>query len=678
MKTIIFTFLVLFAVNKHLIAHNQNTSFQKAILFLNSDLDSAKYYTEQALKTAKKNNDFILELESLILKQKITLIYGNPDSANIITKKLFSLLNTCNNDSIKQLYEAKITSMEGSRYMDAGKYQEADSCFRLTIQLAKRYNYPDIIMTARLNLGMVDRALGNLSNAFENYHEALILSDSIKNCDIKFSILNLMGQLLVDVGEPDEGLKYLEQAKIIKDSVHYIGYVAEWKAHLGYAWYNKNNLQKAESYYLQSLDLAIEHGMLFYEALALTNLGEINLDKGDLAHALSYLNRGLALFDQLQSMYGRFYTISLLGGYYHQTGQFSQAETFFREAEKMITQIEVIAELKKRHYQRKYNLYKTIGKAKEALEAFELFKEAENIIKNKEVKWKVEKLERSIQLAEKETMIHQQQVELEQKKHRLQSYKNQVLLILLTTLVIGSILSLIIHSLSLKRKNEKKLFKSELDKLISNYKLKSIQSQISPHFIFNALNSLWSIIKHKDEQLGYEVIIRLSKLLRNTLDHSELSLITLQEEIDFVKNYLELERICFDDKFSYSIEFDNNINTELPIIPRCIQTHVENALKHGIKPKPSKGFLKITLKNNEYYTLVIIEDNGIGRKAATNNSPLSTGLGLKIQHQIISLYNTNNPEKISLNIIDLEDSRALPTGTRIEIKIPHNYSYILN
>jgi len=172
--------------------------------------------------------------------------------------------------------------------------------------------------------------------------------------------------------------------------------------------------------------------------------------------------------------------------------------------------------------------------------------------------------------------------------------------------------------------------------------------------------------------------MRLSRLLRTTLENADHSTITLKQELEFVRNFLELESICHGEKFNYHIEIEQGVNNELPVIPMCVQTHVENALKHGIKPKSTVGTLQVNVKTDAQNILVRIEDDGIGREQARHMHSSSTGIGLKVQQQVIDLYNARNVEKMGLEIIDLQNTTHFNSGTRVELKIPINYSFSLN
>ena len=142
-----------------------------------------------------------------------------------------------------------------------------------------------------------------------------------------------------------------------------------------------------------------------------------------------------------------------------------------------------------------------------------------------------------------------------------------------------------------------------------------------------------------------------------------------------MKNYLEIEKFRFKDKFEYSITLDKNVDKYKNIPKMVIQTHVENAIKHGLMHKEKEGKLSVSIKCNDNENIIIIEDNGIGRKKAKHLSKQSTGIGLKIINSYYDLFNKYNKEKIIQEIIDLEDVSDNSSGTKIIIKIPLNFNF---
>ncbi|MCX6253833.1 MAG: histidine kinase, partial [Bacteroidia bacterium] len=212
--------------------------------------------------------------------------------------------------------------------------------------------------------------------------------------------------------------------------------------------------------------------------------------------------------------------------------------------------------------------------------------------------------------------------------------------------------------------------KYDLESEIASLQMKSIQNQIDPHFTLNLINSIGNLFEKRDTEKANLVFGKYTKLLRNSLLNSENIAIPLSEEIDYVSNYLGLEKFRMDDKFEYNIRVDENINTQTLIPKMLIHTFAENAIKHGIKHLKGNGMLNISIRSENRNLMICIQDNGIGREKEKEYSQFSTGRGLHILDQILQIYFQLYKVKITYEVKDLYDNFNQPSGTKVEITIP--------
>jgi sensor histidine kinase YesM len=166
-------------------------------------------------------------------------------------------------------------------------------------------------------------------------------------------------------------------------------------------------------------------------------------------------------------------------------------------------------------------------------------------------------------------------------------------------------------------------------------------------------------------------------MVRSLLVSSDKLTRSLKEELDFVKNYLELEKTRFTEVFSYAVSIEDHINQESVIPKMIIQLHVENALKHGLLPKKSGGFLDISVSSEGEYLLITITDNGIGRNLASKNISQSTGRGMKILAQFFETYNKHNKNQLKQEIVDLYDGERNPAGTMVKVFVPVEFNELI-
>lgn len=198
--------------------------------------------------------------------------------------------------------------------------------------------------------------------------------------------------------------------------------------------------------------------------------------------------------------------------------------------------------------------------------------------------------------------------------------------------------------------------------------LKSLRTQMNPHFIFNALNSVNSFIAQNDERSANRYLTEFSTLMRSVLINSEEDFIPLEKEIELLELYLKLEHSRFQDKFDYQLIIDKEIERQLfQIPPMLLQPYVENAVWHGLRYKEEKGFLKVVLVKKDEETITIeISDNGIGRKKSkelkTEHQKKQQSKGMQNIKQRIMILNEMYKDKVDVFIEDLYDDK---TGTKV-------------
>jgi tetratricopeptide (TPR) repeat protein len=217
------------------------------------------------------------------------------------------------------------------------------------------------------------------------------------------------------------------------------------------------------------------------------------------------------------------------------------------------------------------------------------------------------------------------------------------------------------------------MYRNNRQQKINNHllALKSLRSQMNPHFIFNALNSVNSFIALNDERAANKYLTDFSKLMRSVLENSELDFIPLTKEMDLLSLYLKLEHERFKDKFDYQITIApavNDLKIEVP--PMLLQPIIENAVWHGLRYKKEKGFLEVTINASGKNGIEVrIIDNGIGRaqsqtlKTEHQKKRDSKGLG-NIKNRI-ALLNELHEYKIQLHV---DDAGLLPdVGTKVVV-----------
>lgn len=250
---------------------------------------------------------------------------------------------------------------------------------------------------------------------------------------------------------------------------------------------------------------------------------------------------------------------------------------------------------------------------------------------------------------------------------------------------IGSVLFIVIffvyYKTTIKRinkKNRRIIERVNLEKDLNHSKLKSLKSQMNPHFFFNALNTLQSYILSNEKREAVEYLSKFSTLTRTILEMTDKDFVFLSEEIQTLELYLEIEKARFNGDFSFTINLSPSLKKDDVRIPSMLlQPYVENAVKHGLLHKTGEKILALTFDVSEQYLVITIEDNGIGRKKsgelnAIKNRKHNSFATASIQKRI-ELLNGLNENKITIQYIDKLPPNQGNRGTIVILRIPLKY-----
>jgi tetratricopeptide (TPR) repeat protein/anti-sigma regulatory factor (Ser/Thr protein kinase) len=227
-----------------------------------------------------------------------------------------------------------------------------------------------------------------------------------------------------------------------------------------------------------------------------------------------------------------------------------------------------------------------------------------------------------------------------------------------------------------KRRQETEMLRLEATRL----QLKALRAQMNPHFMYNALNSIQNFITSNEVTYAAKYLAKFAKLMRRSLDYSDMEIISLEKEIEFLEDYLYInEKLRFEDQLKYEIIIDEEIEEDILGVPTMIvQPYVENAIEHGLRGKKS-GLIKVLFFLYDEDTILCrIEDNGVGRKKARERqlkdpqfkNHRSRGTSIT-EKRLEVLHRSTNADQRFIEIIDLVDEETQEAkGTRVEIKIP--------
>ena len=551
-------------------------------------------------------------------------------------------------------------------------------------------------------LGNIYEQIGQKELAIQRYQLALSFLKNKKGSDDKAMVYERMGQLLLALGKDkeaeakftlcldysygkemsikcEEGLAdvqlYRKDAKALEmqldsltqkytlDSVN----VARVEALRSQQYIQQNEYNKASESYNNSINSLPQNQEIAKEDLKqiqkaqdkilnnseLTNVEKIEIRSNIANNSKMNFSSDIQVLENLK-----------IAELYESDRNFANAEKYINFSKNLInpkTDAAVAAEVFKKSS--KFNQRQ--GRVDEALD------DLESYITSKEKA--IQKLEDDLN-QQVEIVKGQQQIDLLQRDFDLEEKDKQLMQSQLQTqkVIIGLLSLVLLASLVFFYF----LYKNVKEKRKANQRLllKSLRTQMNPHFIFNALNSVNNFIAKNDEKAANKFLSEFSRLMRKVLDYSQRDFISFEEEIELNELYLKLEHFRFRDKFDYI--FQNNaqhFGYSLEVPPMLIQPFIENAVWHGLRYKDEKGKLEVSISEEANKLIILIKDDGIGRKKSrvlkTDNQKKYKSTGLENVTKRIALINELYDKNYKIMVSDADGNRE-DTGTVVEIEIP--------
>lgn len=270
-----------------------------------------------------------------------------------------------------------------------------------------------------------------------------------------------------------------------------------------------------------------------------------------------------------------------------------------------------------------------------------------------------------IRSLEKDRELNEGRYDLAFREQELREANDRTQQLIIGSLIVVAI-SLLITAFAMYRSSKKQKYANNL------LALKGLRSQMNPHFIFNALNSVNSFIAINDERTANKYLSDFSSLMRAVLENSEEDFIPLSSEIELIKKYTMLEHFRFKDKFDYTLTVDENLAIdEFQIPPMLLQPYVENAVWHGMRYKEEKGLLHINFSQKDKDTAVItVTDDGVGRERSkamkTDNQKKQKSKGMGNIKKRIAILNEMYSDRVDVVITDVFENGE---GTKVTLTL---------
>ncbi len=565
------------------------------------------------------------------------------------------------------------------------------------------------------SLGVVNFHLGKFESSVRYYEKALAIFQSIGETQVIPTACRNLGMAFEVSGNSKEAeryyLRFLDEAGKAADKDG----IREVKEILSRIAEENREYEKALKFHKDLLSDGLAAGLEDQVFGSYSNIARISLLMGDTATALSYydLSQKQARDNKNPSNEAKYY--SNISDYYEQQQDYPQQLVYEKKALErniaagnregtnfsqikvadilirqdsaakaipyLVNSIAISEELgtienQKEAYGKLATAYEKVGNYEGALENYKRYLEIADSLQNERARETIEALKMERVILERETEIKKLEDErlsssakilsLEQADQIKEEGLRRQRIINYT--LFGSLLLVIFSSVLIWRSSRQKRRANQL------LALRSLRSQMNPHFIFNSLNSVNSFIAKNDERSANKYLSEFSRLMRAVLENSKHDFVTLAGEVEILRLYLGLEHFRFQDKFEYEFNVDSEIDMDqIQIPPMLVQPFIENAVWHGLRYKENKGFLKVDIVKSGKVLKVTIADNGIGREKSrelkTVNQMKQESTGMRNIQSRIDIINEVHGSKYKVNIKDLEND-GFAAGTLVELEIP--------
>ncbi len=585
---------------------------------LKDHLDSYKKSIDQLIEKHKDSKNKILQGKLNYFNSKYYYWKEQDSISDLFMRKSISSLSNDENHNYLMLIDG--LSQQGRFEFNSGNYNTAKQYYKQAVYYSEKYFdrdslTPKFAIAAFEGFGCVNRVLNKFELAQNYLEKTTDLAKKQKDTIRLITAISNLSLVYTDTGNLRIALAHIQKAETLAlaSNSEDLPMVYNYYASI---YYEMKEWQQA-LFYLEKefeldpevsrIDKAINLSLIYLE-LQETDFAKPYIEFLEKEYVANHLNE-----------YERVQTLERLVKYYTVKKDYSKIATYFTK-----------------YGQEQQDFY-----TKEQLAI------TEDFTKKYDLKAKEDQIK---QLGQKNKID----------ENKLYQRNTTLLIIALTLFLFGSIAVL----LYFQQRNKK--LKLEKQLLIMEDTL--LRSQMEPHFVFNALSSLQSLIYENKNQMAVKYLSKFAQLLRLGLEHSRMKFVPFKKEMDSIENYLELQKMRFGTSFSYHIELDFKDFDACEIPPLMIQPFVENAIYHGFTGIAYTGELKIKCEKYPEYICFTIQDNGIGLEKSKNNAnktktSLSTAMTVE---RLRSLYQVKN----KIDFLEIKNNTNKKSGTTVILKLP--------
>lgn len=609
---------------------NANIYIDSALHVSTKDPSKAFDYLEKALSVSITDGDKLAEGKSYQSLGKINFGLNQADLAISYYLKAILIFE---NEKEKELLNQTRTLLADAYALNK-QPEKALDYYEKSLTYYKKQSNQDQALAIRNKIASIYTSVGKTKKAEDIYKDVAQDAAKTGNKKIEIEAQNKLSDIYIETNQSNLAFNSLNKTGKLANSENDVQAFSNTLK-------KKSNLFRTNKQYNselqlrnQIIDLETKNNNLPEVAQQNLEIGNMYLAQNKAKEAIPAIDNSIKIAEQTGDLEQKSVALQTLSKAYSQQGDFTNAYETYK---KYVETIDVL-------YKSKEEALKASADVASAISA------------------KLQRLnliEKELSLSEKTLDVLKQEHLVNQKELQSRKIFNISMGIAFLVLTIASVL----------------IYRSSVQKRRANQMLalKSLRSQMNPHFIYNSLNSVNNYISKSDEKSANKFLSDFSRLMRAVMDNSKHDFVTIASEVQILEVYLKLEHSRFSDKFDYQFNIDPALETEQHLIPpMLIQPFIENAIWHGLRYRDDKGNLKVTLNKDFESVKVEIKDNGIGRKKSeelkTKNQKEHSSTGLRNIENRISIINQLYHTKIRLSIVDIDNDHE--TGTHVILTIP--------
>lgn len=586
-------------------------------------------FVERALELIIQNNNKESEIRAYNLLGDINLYSEQFDLSVENYFKAINLAKSINNSDLAYSSNKNI----GLAFKLNGDYDKALYYFNSFLGTISKSSLQDDIIFTKLQIAETYELKGEYSLAEQTYLDVLEIEKERNNTGGIIFIQDKLANISLLQNNAPGAIQYYEESEKLAAQSSDKRSLSNTLRQKGRAYKKQDKPEEELMARQQSLDINEELEDIEAQSEDLLEIGKIYVEQKQEAKAIPVLQKSVSLSEQTQNIDQKKEALYSLSKAYERSDVNKALET----------------------YKEYLKLNDSINKIRE-----------EELLSRLEMATSLNRKQQRIDLLEKDKELNDKTIELLFQEQELKDQAIRTQRITIISLII-ILLILSVSSVFILRSGRQKRLANQL------LALKSLRSQMNPHFIFNALNSVNNYIAKKDELSANRYLSDFAFLMRSVMENSKHDFIPLTDEIKIIELYIKLEHERFKEKFDYTFIVDEDINTESFLIPpMLIQPYIENAVWHGLRYKEEKGKLDVELNQFDKHLEITIKDDGIGREKSqelkTKNQQQNNSTGLKNIENRLRIINEVHHLGIKVEVSDLIPETK--TGTFIKITVP--------